>query len=392
LPPSARTLGALVLTAACAACSGSPPPSTAPPVDAPAAPAATPVPTPADPPSLTAFIPDAERFVEAHRGLRFTTQPRVLLLDDAAFRARTGDGGGLDPTLVDEIDALQLVPRSVDLAAAGRRARSESVVGVYEAPSKTIVVRGAAPTPFVRRVLVHELTHALQDQWFGIDRPRLGGPGGDERALAFSALVEGDAVRVEDEYVASLPASERRRAALEEDAATGVRGDIPAALSAILHFPYTAGPTFVRALATVRGQAGVDAAFRTPPVMSAEILEPQRFLGGTVPDVRVALPTAGGSVLDRGAIGEFGLRLLLEHAATTGAISDTDADAAAAAWHGDAYVAWRHGALACMRVVLAAAPGPDHALLGRALAAYAARATGVTLADGPATVTLTSCG
>lgn len=381
-------LGALLV----AGCSGSPAPTALQPVAAPSTPSPTAVPTPADPSTITDFIPEAERFVEAHRGLRFKTQPRVLLLDDAAFRRRTGGGGGLDPTLIAELDALQLVPRSIDLAAAGRRAQAESVVGVYEPPSKTILVRGAAPTPFVREVLVHELTHALQDQWFGIDRPELDRPGSYEQALAFSSLVEGDAVRIEDEYVASLPASERKRAGLEEDAATGEHGDIPTALGAILHFPYTAGPNFVRALATVRGQAGVDAAFRTPPATSADILEPQRFLGGTVPDTRVAVPAAGGPVLDRGAIGEFGLRLLLGHAATTGAVSDADTDAAAAAWHGDAYVAWSRGSLACVRVALAAAPGPDHALLQRLLAAYAARASGVTLAEATDTLTLTSCG
>ena len=363
------------------------------PVTAPWTPSPTAVPTPADPPSIAAFVPDAEHFVEAHRGLRFTSQPRVLFLGDAAFRTRTGGGGGaLDPTLIAEIDALQLVPRSVDLAAAGRRAQSESVVGVYEPPSKTILVRGVAPTPFVREVLVHELTHALQDQWFGIDRPDLDGPGHYEAALAFSSLVEGDAVRIEDEYLASLPASERMRARLEEDAATGVPGDVPAALRAILHFPYSAGPAFVRALATVRGQAGVDAAFRTPPATSADILEPQRFLGRTAPDARVAVPAAGGPVLDRGAIGEFGLRLLLTHAAAVGAVTDADADAAATAWHGDAYVAWTRAGLACVRDALAAAPGPDHALLQRVLAAYAARASGVSLGDAPGTLTLTSCG
>ena len=392
MPRSGTTLAALALTAACAACSGSPAPTAAGQATAASTPSPTAVATPADPPSLAAFVPEAEGFVEAHRGLQFRTQPRVLLLDDAAFRARTGGGGGLDPTLIAEIDALQLVPRSVDLAAAGRQAQSESVVGLYEPPSKTILVRGAAPTPFVREVLVHELTHALQDQWFGIDRPDLDGPGSYERALAFSSLVEGDAIRIEDEYLASLPARERMRARLEEDAATGVRGDVPAALGAILHFSYTAGPTFVRALATVRGQAGVDGAFRTPPATSADILEPQRFLGGTAPDARVAVPAAGGPVLDHGAIGEFGLRLLLTHAAATGAVTDADADAAAAAWHGDAYVAWTRPGLACLRDALAAAPGPDHALLQRVLAAYTARASGVTLAEAADTLTLTSCG
>ncbi len=348
------------------------------------------MPTPADPPSLDAFVPEAERFVEEHRGLRLRSPVRVLLLADAAFRARAG-GSGIDPILASDIDALQLVPRSVDLAAAARRSQAEGVVGLYEHGSRTLLVRGSAATPFVREVLVHELTHALQDQWFGIDRPQLGDVT-DERAQAFAALVEGDAVRIEDEYVGSLPASQRTRARLERDAATGVGGETPAALAAILRFPYGAGATFVRALATVRGQAGVDAAFRTPPTTSAEILEPQRFLGGTAPPLHVATPAPAGPVFDRGVLGELGLRLLLDHAAATGAIHSADAEAAAAAWHGDAYVAWSSGATACMRVALAAAPGADHALLRRVLAAHAARAAGVTLAETPDILTLTSCG
>lgn len=349
------------------------------------------MPTPPDPPSLAAFVPEAESFVEAHRGLRFKTPVKVLLLDDAAFRRRSGAGSGLDPALIAGIDALQLVPRSVDLATIARRAEGEGVVGLYEPSSHTVLVRGVAPTPFVREVLVHELTHALQDQWFGIDRPQLG-DATDERAQAFSALVEGDAVRIEDEYLATLPASQRVRARLEQDAIAGIRATAPAALKEILLFPYTDGETFVRALATVRGQAGVDAAFRTPPATSAEILEPQRYLGGTAPDVRVAAPAAAGPIVDRGVLGELGLRLLLEHAGTTGAVSDADASAAESAWHGDAYVTWTQGGLDCLRATLAAAPGPDHSLLSRVLTAYAARASRVTVVDAAATVTLTSCG
>ena len=45
-----------------------------------------------------------------------------------------------------------------------------------------------------------------------------------------------------------------------------------------------------------------------------------------------------------------------------------------------------------MRIVLAAAPGADHALLERVLAAHAARASGVRLAEAAAALTLTSCG
>jgi hypothetical protein len=384
-------LVAAALATACGSASGpvvARPVAVTPPGATPAPPGGTP--EPIDPATLAAFVPEAERFVEEHRGLRFTAPVKVRLLDDAAFRARNGDGG-IDPVVADELHALQLVPRSVDLIAASKRSDSEGVVGVYQSRSKELLVRGSAPNPFVREVLVHELTHALQDQWFGIDRPALDAAD-DERSEAFTAVVEGDAVRIEDEYVASLPAGERRRVRLLEDAVTGIRGSIPGPLRELDLFPYISGPDFVRALAATRGNAGVDAAFRTPPTTSAEVMEPQRYLGGVAGATTVPVPAAGGASIDHGILGEFGLHLLMERASGTGAVSDADADATTRAWHGDAYVAWSRGTLTCERVTLAAAPGPSHDLVERVLSAYAARVSGVTVTAAPSTVTLTSCG
>src|SRR5437588_512232 len=83
-----------------------------------------------------------------------------------------------------------------DLGAAESSLLSNGVAGFYDPTSKTLVVRGEKPTPYVRQVLVHELTHALQDQYFSINRPDLD-RADDERGDGLLGLSEGDAVRVD---------------------------------------------------------------------------------------------------------------------------------------------------------------------------------------------------
>ncbi len=199
------------------------------------------------------------------------------------------------------------------------------MAGFYDTETKELVVRGPHLTPFVRQVLVHELTHALDDQHFDLDPDFLD----DEAALAFEALVEGDAVVVESRYLASLPEAERQAAAAEEEATFGGAGgripDIEAELGA---FPYRDGPRLVAALLAAGGPGRLDAAFRSPPVSSAEVLHPERFLDGpgraTVPPV-----AAEGRVVDDGVLGEVVLRLVL-----AGSVPRDQAAKAAAGWAG----------------------------------------------------------
>ena len=60
----------------------------------------------------------------------------------------------------------------------------------------------------VRVTLVHELTHALQDQHFDLTKldDAVETSGED---FALTALVEGDATSVEDDYLFSLPQAEQ---------------------------------------------------------------------------------------------------------------------------------------------------------------------------------------
>lgn len=85
-------------------------------------------------------------------------------------------------------------------------------------PSRTrpITIRGSKLTAASRATLVHELTHALQDQYFDIgdrlEKLREGSGSGWSTAeyAVLDAIIEGDAERVAGRYRASLSAKQRR--------------------------------------------------------------------------------------------------------------------------------------------------------------------------------------
>ena len=346
------------------------------------------------PQSIEQFIPIAEHFVEVHRGMPFKTRVAVTLLGDDAFRQRLlGDPRNTqsDAELqkaAKELRALHLVSGPLDIGAATRDLLGAGVSGFYDAKSKSLVVRGVAASPYVRQVLVHELTHALQDQYFGIDRPDLE-KADDERGLAFQSLVEGDAVRIETEYHESLSPAEQAAADREEQGqGGGIPASVPRVLIELIAFPYIAGPPFVRELVREGGNARLDDAFVHPPVDSAQLLDPTRFLANQQP-VTVAVPRGDGTVFDKGVLGEFGLLLMIEHSATTEAATPrTVADM----WGGDEYVAWDQGSQACMRIAVAAQSPQLQDDLDSALRDYAQSSSGVTLSTpSGAPATLTSC-
>jgi hypothetical protein len=362
----------------------------------------TPVPSSTPVPAIPVaqFVPIAESFVEVHRGLRFKTPVKVTLLDDAAFRQRLlGKGSSSTEqdqslaTTAKELVALHLLDRSVDISSSTQDLLGTGVSGFYDPQSKDLVVRGTGATPYVRQVIVHELTHALQDQWFGIDRPQLDA-GNDERGIAFRSVVEGDAVRIEGEYHESMTPAEQEQADAEEQSqSVGGSGDsaagAPRVLLELLSFPYVAGPLFVEALDRLGGQAKVDSAFVHPPVDTAQLLDPTRYLDGDTPR-NVAVPRADGTAFDHGVLGALGLLLLFED---VDAMSDDQAVEIASLWGGDQYAAWQKGNQSCMRVAVLARTAGSQPTLDSALRDYA-RSVGGTFVPGasgrPSVVT--SCG
>jgi hypothetical protein len=340
--------------------------------------------------SLQAFVPVAEKFVEAHRGLKFKSQVKVTFLADAEFQAELEKTSGLDAagfvTEAKVLHALGLLDGRPDLLKAEKSLQGSSVIGFYDTDTKQLFVRGVEAKPSVRHVLVHELTHALQDQWFAIGRTN---SSEDESDIAYRTLVEGDAVRIEDQYIASLGAAEKRQIQ-EADAAFGpLPAGVPNILLELDSFPYLVGPGFTQSVVAGGGQARLDAAFKSPPTTTAEVIHPGIFLAGLTP-ASVDLPGADGAVIDKGVLGELGLDLLLERLTARSQVTSSQAQAVTAGWSGDRYIAWDQGAQACVRTRFVMSGQDATKALLAALRQFAGDQPGTTI-EGSGPILFTAC-
>jgi hypothetical protein len=339
---------------------------------------------------LERLLPSLLRFTAAARGLPFVRPVRVTLLGDEAFRARLKQDADEDAEEDEEelrttqrvLEGLGLLEKDIDIEKALESLFGDAVAGFYDTEEDDLVVRGEQLTVGVRVTLVHELTHALQDQHFDIDRKDLDDRD-DEASSGLQGLVEGDAVRVERLYLESLSAKERKDAELEELAAgAGIDPDLPPVLLQLVAFPYIFGPEFATAVFDEAGQERLDAAYLDPPSTSEQLLHPETFLAGE-DVVAVETPKADGKELDQGVLGELGLLLVLNASGTSG-------QKAAAGWGGDRYIAWEDGDRTCVRVTIATDSLQDDAELRQALDRLARSRKGVKVSgNGP--TTMTSC-
>jgi hypothetical protein len=301
-------------------------------------------------PEPVAPVDEIARRVEALRGLKFDTLPEPVRVTPA--QARREGLEDLDRTYPEErrradeqvLKLLGLLEPSVDLREVSGSLFSEGVLGYYDPHTKRMrVVEGAATAGRVlaEMTLAHELTHALEDQRYGLDLD--GESSGDDAALARLALVEGTASELMYAY------AERHFTA--EETLGGVLGSafqpsgaLPGFLQAQLVFPYVAGQRFVSAL---RERAGgrwalVDLADRLRvPESTEQVLHPEKWVRVEPPvPVRVRAGDALGPGWRRaagGVLGEFQTRELLAGAGGGGSA------AAAAGWGGDRYELWRRG-------------------------------------------------
>ena len=314
---------------------------------------------------------ELQPFVEQERDLVFLEPVQVEILYDEAFVARLEEAD--DPVQQAEeiaalgatLTALGLVPPGTDVAAEVDELLAGGVAGFYDPEGDELVVRGQGLGPTERVTLVHELTHALQDQHYDLDRDFADAT--DESEFGLVALAEGDATLVEDAYVAALPGGDRAR--YEQERSETELPDVAPGLVALLVEPYVEGPGLVSTVRAEGGTEGLGDAFLTPPTTSEQVLEPELFLAGE-PAVPVEAPPADGEVLDDGVLGASGLRLLLGGDITDG-------------WGGDRYVTWRDAASVCTRVAYVGDTPEDTAEVVAAVRAVAAPGTGVEVeADG----------
>jgi hypothetical protein len=190
-----------------------------------------------------------------------------------------------------------------------------------------------------RPVLAHELTHALQDQSFDLEKwlkdsdindqkePTAADIAADEISEARQAVVEGQAMVTLIDYMLeptgqSLLESPQIAQALKEGMLVGTADspqfkDAPLFLKESLTFPYRYGLDFEAELLRTGGkQKAFAGAFANPPYSTRQIMEPKTYLSGErlepmrLPDFDHDFKNYDR--FDIGAMGEFDVALLMD--------------------------------------------------------------------------------
>lgn len=284
--------------------------------------------------------------------------------------------------------ALGLLEPDQDVAELQLELLGDQVLGFYDDVEKRmVVVTDAGLNAEAKLTYAHEYTHALQDAAFGLDSLQTDAVGEDDRSLARTALIEGDATMA---MLAWAFAGNLTQEELLELGGTPIpdTSGIPSWMVAQLEFPYTAGQLWVADMTGFSPTAPidfseVDAAYGDPPDSTEQVIhfaeawdpreEPDQV---EVPDIVGALGD-GWEEVETTTIGEAIIGMTLEYLE----VPSTDASRAAGGWGGD-------------RAVVAS--GPDDAFAVAWVLTWdtptdadefvAAYETGVESLDFPATV------
>jgi len=348
---------------------------------APAAPAEAPKlrPLPAE---LQRRMPELVRAAELYRGLKLerrvpwgrVSEPELRREVIAEFRE------DLPPRRLAEVElglkAFGLIPESMDLGSYVPELLTSQIAGFYDPHHKSLAVvdrpggllgreAGAQLGAEMARkmengLLVHELTHAIQDQHFDLDHLSDPDPLSDG-GVARLALVEGDATlvmmddliraRLEDVPEGPGLVAELMTAGGDEEAPAAGKGmpgqreiaNAPAWFRDQLLFSYSRGAAFCLEVRRRGGQKLLDYAFAVdPPRSSEQILHPEKWFGHRDDPVFIVWPDLGRELPGQakaaeGQLGEEGITVLLRPALPDAA----QAAAAAAGWGGDRFAVYQ---------------------------------------------------
>jgi hypothetical protein len=275
--------------------------------------------------------------VEALRRLRFEQLPEPL--EVTSEQARREGLESLDRDYPAErrradetvYELLGLIEGGDDLRELSGDLFGEGVAGYYDPRDGRLrVVEGSGTGTRVleEMILAHELTHALEDQRFGLETT----PATDDRTLARSALYEGSATALMYAYVREHFTTEETLGGLLSSAFEDT-GDLPPFLQAQILFAYVGGEAFVTELLERGGWGLVDTAFEVRrPTSTEQILHPDAYFEADEPEPVRIRRVLGGDWRRAltGTWGELQTRELL------GGASE-----AAAGWGGDRYELWQ---------------------------------------------------
>jgi hypothetical protein len=307
--------------------------------------------------------------VQELRQLSFKTDVPLVLMDQGRANLvmeheMTRHHDEAEFQLTAEIGELTgLYAPGTNLKAQTMRVLGSQVVGFYDPQDREmIMLKGKAQPSLWSRLtgllthndstndmlVAHELTHALQDQYFDIHTALDRITGNDDRRLALKSVAEGDATLVGYGYISGIIDAETIHTLLThlEDMPKifDVQSpDTPAALRDSLIFQYTDGTRFVGEAYERGGWSAVNALYRNPPLSTRQILEPALYFGSPLPPLMITVggwtrALKGWHEIAENTYGELLLRVILTRG--PGGQAGT---ALARAWRGDRMAVVRNG-------------------------------------------------
>jgi len=245
------------------------------------------------------------------------------------------------------VRALGLAPRDFSLEKLLISFYTEQAAGFYDPKRKTMFIADWVPAEMQKMALWHELTHALQDQNWDLDRFMHARRDNDDATAAREAVVEGYATVAMFQRAAGgtelgqLPAL----SPLIEKLIPQQFDEFPAFSSAPYFFrmqalfPYVQGTGFIQAGLQRGGWKALDTLFHHPPETTRQIFDPPAYFDRQAPAaITLAHPPALEGVaslrfLREDALGELGYYSLLGQL-----VSQEEAKSVGEAWLADRYL------------------------------------------------------
>jgi hypothetical protein len=225
---------------------------------------------------------------------------------------------------------LGLIPAELDYLEFILKLLTEQVGGYYDPDQKTLYIASWVPLEEQKPIMVHELTHALQDQYFDIegilDNHR--NLKNDDCVLAHQALFEGDGMVLMLQYIleplkrhfSELPdlAFIMRSQMSTTQSQFAVFSSAPEYVKEMLLFPYGYGASFLQQVWKQNPSwQSVNDIYSDLPASTEQIMHPEKYFADRddpVPvegEVHAAGLGDSWNVAYENVLGEFSLGLLL---------------------------------------------------------------------------------
>ncbi len=218
-----------------------------------------------------------------------------------------------------------LVPQNYDLKRSTIDLLTEQAAAFYDYDVKRLFLLDDSSFESETTTLAHELSHALADQHFDLEKFMDEAPSNDDENLAHTAVVEGEAswlmIAYDLKQAGKPPVPTPETLKSVDDSSEESLADYPVLKGSPLYiqqsllFPYTQGTMFFDAVYHKLGKPAFSAVFTDPPVDSSQIIHADRYFAHikpTKPGLPALALTREGKEITEGSIGEFDHQMLLK--------------------------------------------------------------------------------